>query len=1021
MSYRRDDDRGYGGRRDDDRGRRDYGSSRDYGRDSGGKGGYNDRDRGGGGGYNDRGGSSFDRGGKGSSYRDYQPQRSGGNDRRGGKGGRTETLEGARQRGVIASVKDQFGFIECEERDERLFFHFTEIEDTRHCPAKGDCVSFGIAADRRDRAKTSACQIEILPAGSVKLEEEMEGRFEGVIVKELKGGRPQDAHGGQIQLTSGSNETEVGDPDSDDVVMFNGVDLANHRWQPFVGDKVELTIVKKLGKKRARKVTITAPGGPGREQGTISTIKDSFGFVECCDRSARLFFHFSELFDNVAPQDLRVGDEVEFSAKASDRHGQDNCARVKLLPKGTISFETELEGRWRGEITKELRAPPNQNRNRNRNHDDRDGGKGGRPEQKATGKITLDASESQEENQEEAAADVEEPAETAAEPDAENVSTSSRKSKGGQRTVLFEAPGVTDEAKLIVGDKVELTLVVNKRTQQQQASKIVLITPNPNRERGIVCSIRDRGEAQIRCADRAERVSCLATDEKPLEVGDEVEFNVIDLPGGRFGAVRPEVLPSGSVVLDEVVEGQQKGKIVKLDMAREDKWSSRAQEVAIGGQVEIIDGPDGLPARVSFVVKDCPTLDGGSLMAGDILEFKMVKELRNGKFTALDMVRIQMAADNREQGVVATVKENFGFIKCADRDIRIFFHFSEWRGERMLREGDEVEFNSTSRDGKETAARLVMLPKGTVVFEIPLEGRFVGTVKTEAKRGHPGGKGFGGKGGGESAGAGIISVDAEAIEAQKAALLGEAVSAAAEDEPAAEEGANNQAAPSNDDGADGEASEAPEASQIQIKFRLEDVDDRATPYCGDKVEFSLVLVKRNNALQAKHVKLLPKAGRVTNMRGRQGFIQHKGFSAHGKCELMDTMFYMDDVTDNVVLKSGDEVEFIVCFDQRNKCSKCISIRRTKEAPACERPQGSRMLLQKKSVATGSTLSKAPDKDSDGHSLIGFAFGSYGRMRKDEVAEPEPEPENEDSDQEEGEDELDGEVAADSAPEPAEEQ
>jgi len=1038
MDYRRGDDRGgYGGRRDDNRCDGYGGGSRDYDRggkgySGGGKGGYDDRDRGGG--FN-----SFDRdrvGGKGggSSYRDYQGSRNSGKGY-GGRGGGKGRIEpdGPRQKGIVASVKDSFGFIECEEREERLFFHFTEIEDTRHCPKNGDCVEFGICSSR---GKTSACQIEILPAGSVQLEEELEGRFEGVVVKELKGGRPQDAHGGQIQVTSGSSEAEGSEPDSDDLVMFNGVDLASHRHQPFVGDKVEMTVVKKLGKKRGRKVVITAPGGAGRQQGTISTIKDSFGFVECCDSPDRLFFHFSELFDNVDPRDLRTNQEVEFNVVPSDRHGQDNCSRVKLLSKGTVSFETELPGRWRGKITKELRAPPRNNRN-NRGHDDRNG----RPEQKATGRITLDEEES---NEEPAAESDAEPADESAPAEAENATKAKGKKSKGPKGVTFEASGIAeDEGKLIVGDTVELTLVINKRTGQEQATKINLIAPNPNRERGIVFAIRDRGEAQIRCADRAERVTCLAHDGEPLRVGDCVEFNVLDAPGNQLFAARPDLLPEGSVVLDEVLEGRQKGKLIKLDMAREDKWSSRAQEVATGGQIEVSEGPDGLPKCVSFVTSDSPKVDAGALMVGDIVDFKIVKEILTGKVHVLEMKQLEMAADKREQGVVATVKENFGFIKCADRDIRIFFHFSEWRGERMLREGDEVEFNSTSRDGKETATRLVMLPKGSIVFEILLEGRFIGKVITEAKRG--GGKGYGGKGGGEGGGgAGVVSVDAEAIEKQKAAVLGQAEST---DEPAAEEAVSENPLitppPAEEDaepaaaeeappaepadgeaGAGAEASEAPEARQMQIKFRLEDVEDRATPYCRDQVEFSLVLVKRNNALQAKRVKLLPKPGRVTNMRGRQGFIQHKGFTANGEPEIMDTMFYMDDVMDEVVLKSSDEVEFIVCFDQRIKCCKCINIKRTKEAPASERPERSRMQLQKKAVATGSMMSRGPDKAADGHSLIGFVFGAYGRMRKEKAAEPEGEVANEGEDETESAEaaeqgDVDG-VEAEVAAEPAEE-
>ena len=37
------------------------------------------------------------------------------------------------------------------------------------------------------------------------------------------------------------------------------------------------------------------------------------------------------------------------------------------------------------------------------------------------------------------------------------------------------------------------------------------------------------------------------------------------------------------------------------------------------------------------------------------------------------------------QGVVGTLKDGFGFIKCADRDTRMFFHFSELLGVSLSR------------------------------------------------------------------------------------------------------------------------------------------------------------------------------------------------------------------------------------------------------------------------------------------------------------------------------------------------
>lgn len=44
------------------------------------------------------------------------------------------------------------------------------------------------------------------------------------------------------------------------------------------------------------------------------------------------------------------------------------------------------------------------------------------------------------------------------------------------------------------------------------------------------------------------------------------------------------------------------------------------------------------------------------------------------------------------QGVIAAMRDGFGFIKCVDRDARMFFHFSEILEESQLHISDEVEF-----------------------------------------------------------------------------------------------------------------------------------------------------------------------------------------------------------------------------------------------------------------------------------------------------------------------------------------
>lgn len=50
------------------------------------------------------------------------------------------------------------------------------------------------------------------------------------------------------------------------------------------------------------------------------------------------------------------------------------------------------------------------------------------------------------------------------------------------------------------------------------------------------------------------------------------------------------------------------------------------------------------------------------------------------------------AAVSLSQGVIAAMRDGFGFIKCVDRDARMFFHFSEVLDGNQLHISDEVEF-----------------------------------------------------------------------------------------------------------------------------------------------------------------------------------------------------------------------------------------------------------------------------------------------------------------------------------------
>ena len=72
---------------------------------------------------------------------------------------------------------------------------------------------------------------------------------------------------------------------------------------------------------------------------------------------------------------------------------------------------------------------------------------------------------------------------------------------------------------------------------------------------------------------------------------------------------------------------------------------------------------------------------------------------RNGNLRARKVNLVQPAKQEAFQGVICSMKENYGFIERADVVKEIFFHFSEFEGnvnEIVL--GDDVEFNIQTRN-----------------------------------------------------------------------------------------------------------------------------------------------------------------------------------------------------------------------------------------------------------------------------------------------------------------------------------
>ena len=86
-----------------------------------------------------------------------------------------------------------------------------------------------------------------------------------------------------------------------------------------------------------------------------------------------------------------------------------------------------------------------------------------------------------------------------------------------------------------------------------------------------------------------------------------------------------------------------------------------------------------------------------TLQLGDLVDFNIATDRRDKLQRATN---IQLVAETflvsgelREQGLICSVKDGFGFIRCMEREARMFFHFSEMMSpERHVQINDEVQF-----------------------------------------------------------------------------------------------------------------------------------------------------------------------------------------------------------------------------------------------------------------------------------------------------------------------------------------
>ncbi|XP_075052403.1 cold shock domain-containing protein E1 isoform X2 [Mixophyes fleayi] len=556
-----------------------------------------------------------------------------------------------RETGLIEKLLTSYGFIQCSERQARLFFHCSQYNGNLQELKVGDDVEFEVSSDRRTgkpiAVKLVKIKTEIMP------EERINGQVVCAVPHNLESKSP--AAPGQSPSGSVCYERN-----GEVFYLTYTPEDVDGNVQLETGDKINFIIEtnKHTGAVSARNIMLLMKRKQMRCQGVVCAMKEAFGFIERGDVVKEIFFHYSEFKGDIDA--LQPGDDVEFTIK--DRNGKEVATDVRLLPQGTVIFEDISIEHFEGTVTKVIPKVPNKNQN-----------------DPLPGRIKVDF----------------------VIPKELPFGDKDTKSK----VTLLEGDHVRFNISTDRRDKLE------RATNIEVLSDTFEFT-DESREMGVIAAMRD-GFGFIKCVDRDARMFfhfSEVLDGNQLHISDEVEFTVVPdmLSAQRNHAIRIKKLPKGTVSFHTQSDHRFVGIIEKEATSASAKSCSPNKGKEKEGEEGIISYEDcGIRLTVSYHLKD---LEGSPApQVGDKVEFSICEAKRTGQQSAVSMkVLGRNSNTKRFYGYVATLKDNFGFIETANHDKEIFFHYSEYSGDvDKLELGDMVDYSLSKGKGNKVSAERV--------------------------------------------------------------------------------------------------------------------------------------------------------------------------------------------------------------------------------------------------------------------------------------------------------------------------
>uniref|UniRef100_A0A671Y2M0 Cold shock domain-containing protein E1 n=1 Tax=Sparus aurata TaxID=8175 RepID=A0A671Y2M0_SPAAU len=704
------------------------------------------------------------------------------------------TGPGIRETGVVEKLLTSYGFIQCSERQARLFFHCSQYNGNLQELKIGDDVEFEVSSDRRTGKPIAVKLLKIKP--EVLPEERIQGQVVSAIPVHLDGKSAP----GQVPTGSVCYERN-----GEVFYLTYTPDDVEGNIHLDTGDKVSfyMDTNKHTGAVSARNIQLVKKKQM-RCQGVVCATKEAFGFIERADVVKEIFFHYSEFKGDL--EALQAGDDVEFTIK--DRNGKEVATDVRLLPQGTVIFEDISIEQFEGTVVKVIPKVPTKNQN-----DPLPGRISARigftdkelpfGEKDTKSKVTLLEGDHIQFN---ISTDRRDKLERATNidilPDTfnftketremdmlsaqrnhavrikklpkgtvsfhtqseqrfvgvvekdilgttnKNASPTKNKEKeceegviayedcGVKLTVPYHTKDLEGGGQPQVGDKVEFSINEVKRTGQQSAVSIRVLNRNASnakRLHGFVATLKDNF-GFIETANHDQEIffhySEMCGDLENLELGDTVEYTLSKGKGNKVSAEKVTKVAAVNGIGDDVGVTVMMGKVIR-PLRSVDPSQTEYQ-----GLIEITEEDQPLPP---FVLVSGGT-KGPNYPFGIMGMVNKADCLQKGELVKFQLCTVpqtgQKMACNvvpQRRAMVECVKDQFGFITYeVGESKKLFFHVKEVQDGLELQTGDEVEFSVVlnQRTGKCSACNVRRVSEGPKPVVTPRPDRLVNRLKS---------------------------------------------------------------------------------------------------------------------------------------------------------------------------------------------------------------------------------------------------------------------------------------------------